>query len=195
MAILIFEEVEVLDFAGPFEVFSVASRVALRDGDSSIAPFSVHLCASSELPVRARGGLTVLPDYALSDAPQPDVLIVPGGVVTWVLEDTAVIEWISRSHLAAEVTASVCTGAFVLGRAGLLAGKASTTHWEDIADLRRQVPDTLVIENVPYVDEGRIVTSAGVSSGIEMNLRLVSRLTTPELARRTARQIEYVFNG
>ena len=193
VAILVFDGVEVLDFAGPFEVFSVASRVAVRDGDSGVAPFDVYVCSHAARTVRARHGLVITSDHTLPNAPQPDILIVPGGIIADVMRTSELIDWIAESQLHAEVMASVCTGAFLLGRAGLLTGRRATTHWEDIADLRRECPETIVLDHVRYVDEGRVVTSAGVSAGIEMSLHLVSRLTTPDLASRTARQIEYTF--
>ena len=195
VAILIFDEVEVLDFAGPFEVFSVATRVALRDGDHREPPFDVGLCAKTLAPVRARHGLTVIPELTLEQAPRPDVLIVPGGVVARVCDDSTVTRWISDAHRTSFVTASVCTGAFLLARAGLLEGKRVTTHWEDIEDLRAAAPGSAVVDGVRYVDEGRVVTSAGVAAGVEASLHLVRRLTTASLAIRTARQIDVPFEG
>ncbi len=193
VAILVFNEVEVLDFAGPFEVFSVASRVALRDGDAARPPFEPFLCSKSGQGVRARHGLQVTPDRSLAETPHPDVLIVPGGVVGEPLDDSEVIGWLRAAHPRTVVTASVCTGAFLLARAGLLDGLAATTHWEDIAAFRRFAPGVEVREDAPFVDQGRVVTSAGVSSGIDMSFHLVARLGTEELAQRAARQIEYPY--
>ena len=160
VVILMFNEVEVLDFAGPFEVFSVASRVAKRDGDFAFPPFSVSLVSKSGGMVRARHGLDLAVNAALAAMPAPDVLIVPGGVVTKPLGDEATLDWIRQAYRTSTITASVCTGAFLLARAGLLDGLAATTHWEDIADLRAAAPNIDVRENVPFVEQGKVITSA-----------------------------------
>jgi transcriptional regulator GlxA family with amidase domain len=190
-AILMFNDVEVLDFAGPFEVFSVASRVAKRDGDFGFAPFDVTLVSARGGMVRARHGLDVMAKASLAATPAPDVLIVPGGVMTEPLGDAAVGDWIKRVHRTSTITASVCTGAFLLAGAGLLDGLAATTHWEDIPDFRIAAPKTEVREGVPFVEQGRIITSAGISAGIEMSLHIVARLAGEGLAKRTARQMDY----
>jgi transcriptional regulator GlxA family with amidase domain len=191
VAILLFPDVEVLDFAGPFEVFSTASRVALRDQELPEAPFSVFAIAQSKTTVRARGGLIVWPHYSIDDHPPVNALVVPGGIIDEPLHSTATIDWIRRVADRAQLVASVCTGAFLLGRAGLLHGLSATTHWEDIDALRAMLPDTRVIENQAWVDEGKIVTSAGISAGIDMSLHVVQRLLGENVARATARQIEY----
>ncbi len=191
VGILLFNEIEVLDFAGPFEVFSVASRVALRDRLTPEAPFEVVTLARDRSDVCARGGLLVKPHYAISDHPRLDILIVPGGVVDEPLADAAVIAWVAGQGRSAELTASVCTGAFITGKAGLLDGRTATTHWEDLADLRTALPKTTVIDDVMFVDEGRVVSSAGISAGIEMCLHLVERLQGSSLADLTARQMQY----
>jgi transcriptional regulator GlxA family with amidase domain len=191
VAILMFNQVEVLDFAGPFEVFSVASRVAGRDGDFSFPPFAVSLVSKSGGMVRARHGLDLAVNASLADTPAPDVLIVPGGVVDKPLGDEAILDWIRQAHRTSTITASVCTGAFLLAKAGLLDGIAAATHWEDIAALRAAAPNTEVRDGVPFVEQGRIITSAGISAGIEMSLHIVARLAGEGLAQRTARQMEY----
>ncbi|HVZ00242.1 MAG TPA: DJ-1/PfpI family protein [Dongiaceae bacterium] len=188
VAILIFPEVEVLDFAGPFEVFSVAGRILKRDG---CAPFRVSTVAAERRPVVARHGLPVTPNACFADRPAADILIVPGGIVTQPLEDARTLDWIRAAAREASLVASVCTGAFILARLGLLAGRACTTHWEDIPDLRRAHPDLDVREDVPFVDEGAVVTSAGISAGIGMSLHLVARILGAEAAQRTARQMQY----
>jgi len=187
VAILIFPEVEVLDFAGPFEVFGVASRIAK---DRAHPPFRVRTVAA-ERTVAARHGLVVTPHACFSDRPPVDLLIVPGGIVDQPLADAATLEWVAASARAAALTASVCTGAFILAKLGLLDGRAATSHWEDIPDLRRAYPAIRVLEDVPFVDEGRIVTSAGISAGIGMSLHLVGRILGPDAARKTARQMQY----
>lgn len=191
VGIVLFPNVEVLDFAGPFEVFSVASRVALRDGDLSAAPFEVSTVAAHHLPVAARHGLQVIPDDSIEHAPHFDVLIIPGGVMDQPLADEALLTYLAKASDCATITASVCTGAFVLAKLGLLGKRRATTHWEDIDDLKRAHPDIKVLTHVPFVDEGDVVTSAGISAGILMSLHLVERLHGTSLANRTARQMQF----
>jgi transcriptional regulator GlxA family with amidase domain len=191
VGIYIFDEVEVLDFAGPFEVFSTASRVKLRIEPKGSRPFEVFTVGDGKRTIQARGGLTVLPSFDISKHPHIDVLIIPGGIVTTELDKDVVVQWILQIAEGAEVIASVCTGAFLLGKAGLLEGKTATTHWEDVADLQAMFPDISVKENTRWVDEGTVITSAGISAGIDMSLHLVARLEGKELARKTARQMEF----
>ncbi|WP_439859348.1 DJ-1/PfpI family protein [Pseudomonas sp. MBLB4136] len=191
IAILLYPEVEVLDFAGPFEVFSVASRVALRELGLAHPAFLVHAVAASRTLVSARHGLRVMPERGFADAAPCDVLIVPGGVVTQPQGDEATLAWVAETAGRASLTASVCTGAFILAAAGLLGRGPVTTHWEDIPALRAQYPQLEVVESVPFVDRGALVTSAGISAGIGMSLHLVGRLLGVELARATARQMQY----
>jgi transcriptional regulator GlxA family with amidase domain len=188
VAILLFPEVEVLDFAGPFEVFSVASRI---HRGTEHGPFRVSTVAAQRMPVPARHGLPVIANYTFEEQPRADVLIVPGGIVDQPLGDPATLAWLSAATRAAALTASVCTGAFLLARIGLLKGRTVTTHWEDIPELRAAHPDLTVVEDVPYVDEGRIVTSAGISAGIDMSLHLVARILGAAAAQATARQMQY----
>jgi len=190
VGIFIFDEVEVLDFAGPFEVFSTAARIA---GGETPA-FRVITVGESKDTVKTRGGLRVDASFSLADHPQLDVLIVPGGVVDAQLDRTGTISWIAAQSKTAEIVASVCTGAFLLGKAGLLCGKSATTHWEDIGGLRELLPDTRVIENRRWIDEGAIITSAGISAGIDMSLHLVARLAGRSLAKMTAKQMDYDWN-
>ena len=188
VAILLFPEVEELDFTGPFEVFSVATRVTR---DRPHPTFRVRTVAATSAVVRAHHGLQVIPQSSFADSPPADVLIVPGGVVDQPLSDPATLDWIAATAKRAALTASVCTGAFVLAKLGLLDGRTVTTHWEDIPDLRATYPALNVVEDVPYVDEGRIVTSAGISAGIAMSLHLVGRILGAAAATATARQMQY----
>ncbi|MEU4766544.1 DJ-1/PfpI family protein [Actinosynnema sp. NPDC023794] len=190
VGLLLFDEVEVLDAGGPFEVFSVANRVAVRRG--SVAPFEVvTIGVAGGGPVRARGGLRMTPDVALADAPACDVVLVPGGVVDEVEAMPEVAAWLRRARRYAEVIASVCTGVFVLAAAGLLDDRPVTTHWEDVADLRGRWPDLDVRDDVRFLDHGDLATSAGISAGLDLSLHLVGRLTTVDLAVATARQMDY----
>ncbi len=191
VGMLLFPEVEVLDFAGPFEVFSVAGRIAGKAVGAETPPFRVVTIAASMSPVTARHGLKVIADHDFTNAPPIDVLIVPGGVMDQPLGDPATLGWVRETAARATLTASVCTGAFVLAEIGLLAGRTATTHWEDVADLRARFPEVTVVDDVPFVDEGAIITSAGISAGIAMSLHLVGRFAGTRLAELTAKQMQY----
>ncbi|MFT4247377.1 MAG: DJ-1/PfpI family protein [Pseudomonas sp.] len=195
VAIYVFPEVEVLDFAGPFEVFTTASRVFRRAHPHAAAPFETFTVARSLAPVRARAGLRVLPDHDLASCPPPGVLLVPGGVVDAEVADTQVVDWVRAHARGASVTASVCTGAFVLAQAGLLEGRTATTHWEDAADLRARHPGIRVRADLRWVDEGRVASSAGIAAGIDLSLHLVARLAGDDLAERTARQLDLPYRA
>ncbi len=202
VGILIFPDVEILDFCGPFEVFS-ATRLSEPDRRDSRSPFDVKLIAAAAADgpvadtVRAAGGLRVVPDIQLGvvsreAAPELDILIVPGGWgVRDQLENQALLSWLRERAARAEITASVCTGAMLLGKAGLLDGRRATTHWQSLEWMRASFPDTRVTGRARVVDEGRIITSAGISAGIDMALHIVARLHGREVARRTARYMEY----
>ncbi|WP_426306823.1 DJ-1/PfpI family protein [Acidovorax facilis] len=194
VAILVFDDVEALDLGGPYEVFTTAARMAQRLQPGTPAPFAVQCVARSMAPVRARAGLRVLPDADFTSATAPDVLIVPGGVVDAAAACPATRAWVAQAARGAQITASVCTGAFILAAAGVLTEGPATTHWEDIADLRAQFPTLDVRENVRWVDRGALVTSAGISAGIDMSLHLVTRLAGAALAERTARQMDTPWN-
>jgi len=188
VAIYIYDQAEVLDFSGPFEVFSTASRVC-KNGN----PFDVFLISESGNAISARDGYRVLPNYGFNDHPMIDVLIVAGGVHSNEMDKSQVIEWIYQQSTNASITASVCTGAFLLAKAKVLKEHKVTTHWEDIADLRSEFPQLGIIENVRWVDEGNIITSGGISAGIDMSLHLVSRLHSNDLAEKTARQMDFLW--
>lgn len=195
IGLLLFDEVEVLDACGPFEVFSVATRVARRDRPGQPDPFQVvTLATGGTTTVRARGGLRLGADLPLAEAPLVDVALVPGGVTSGIERDAAVDGWIRRSAATAQVVASVCTGAFPLAGAGLLDGLTATTHWEDEDELRRRFPAVRVVGGARYLDHGHVATSAGVSAGIDLSLHLVARLVDEELALATARQMDYPWS-
>ncbi len=191
VGIFLYDEVEVLDFAGPYEVFTTASRVFRRSDASSPIPFKVFTIGRNKPNVRTRPGLMVHADYTISNHPSIDLLLVPGGVVSAELAASTVSDWICSLSRRTTLIASVCTGAFLLAKAGLLDGKSATTHWEDIADMRAMFPSVTVVEGRRWIDEGEIVTSAGISAGIDMSLRLVERLVSRELSLQTARQMDY----
>lgn len=189
IGIYVFDDIEVLDFSGPFEVFSVANRIALRNGEEQ--PFNVLTVARTGPTVTARGAYVFQPAHTFETCPAIDVLIVPGGVVDAEYDNGEVIDWIKARHQRSSLTASVCTGAFLLAKAGILAGRKATTHWEDADDLERRHPEVTVVRDGLWVDEGDVVTSAGISAGIEMSLHLVRRLADENVAHKTARQMEY----
>jgi transcriptional regulator GlxA family with amidase domain len=191
VGIYLFDAVEILDFAGPFEVFSTAARVHGRRDPPRPPVFVVATVGRGTGPIVARGGLRVTPGFGLHDHPPLDVLIVPGGIVDAEMEQPDVLDWLQRTASSAGITASVCTGAFLLAQAGLLEGKEATTHWDDIASLRDYFPSVRVVDDRRWVDAGPIVTSAGISAGVDMSLYLVSRLAGIDLARKTARQMQY----
>lgn len=186
IGIYIYNDAEVLDFSGPYEVFSTASRISK---DSK--PFDVFMVGESGETVTARAGYRVIPDYGFHNHPEIDVLIIAGGLHSGEMENALAINWISEQAKRASIVASVCTGAFLLAQAGVLDAHRATTHWEDISDLQGMFPDLAVVEGVRWVDEGDILTSGGISAGIDMSLHLVGRLVSHELATRTAKQMEF----
>ena len=194
VAIVIFENVEVLDFAGPFEVFSrtrtTPGTESRRSNDS--APFRVFTVAPEGGVLRATGGLQVVPDFSFAGAPQIDILLVPGGFGTrGLLEDEAAIAWIAEKAAGARLVTSVCTGSLLLARAGLLDGKRATTHGSALDLLEKVGAGNVTVERgVRWVDDG-IVTSAGVAAGIDMAFAVVAKICGQEVAEETARYIEY----
>jgi transcriptional regulator GlxA family with amidase domain len=186
LAILLFNDVEVLDFCGPLEVFSVAAR--RRDPPA----FRVYTVGEGPGPVLARNGLSVNPDFQLDHCPQPEILLVPGGLGTRrELHNERLLDWISGTAAAAELVLSVCTGALLLGKLGLLDGLEATTHHGSFSLLREIAPQATVREDRRYLDNGRVVTSAGIAAGIDMSLHVVSRLLGPDAAAATAGHMEY----
>lgn len=188
LGIFLFNEVEVLDFAGPFEVFSITEYE-----DSREKIFKVNTVAQNKNLIKARNGLKILPDYDFEDAPKFDILIIPGGYGAEEIEinNKEVINWIKQCSKEVKIIASVCTGAFLLAKAQLLEGKKATTHWMDIDRLEKEFENVKVERNIKYVDEDSIITSAGISAGINMSFYIISKLINKEIARNTARRMEY----
>jgi transcriptional regulator GlxA family with amidase domain len=193
VGILVFPEVEVLDFCGPFEVFSVTRLNEERRREEQ-SPYEVILIAERKETVVATGGLKVVPDDSLDDCPPLDVLVVPGGWGTRrEMTNDRLITWIAERGRQVTTLTSVCTGSLLLGKAGLLDGKRATTHWRVLEDMRRLFPSVDVIEDQHVVEEGYMITSAGISAGIDMALRVVARHHGDAVARATARFMEYPF--
>jgi transcriptional regulator GlxA family with amidase domain len=188
VGIVLFDDVEVLDFAGPFEVFAVAGNIT--DGGFSVVTVAER--ADAQAPIVACNGLKVVPDYALADAPHLDILVVPGGQGTRrEVSNARLISWIRQRAADASLTTSVCTGSFLLAETGILQGRSVTTHWASVQRMRDSYQWINVRGDARFVDEGDIVTSAGISAGIDMSLYVVGRLKGADIAARTARQMEY----
>jgi transcriptional regulator GlxA family with amidase domain len=190
VAILIFDDVEILDFCGPFEVFSVTGVL------ESPAPFSVCTVAESRSPVTARNGLSVNPRHTLEDCPVPDILLIPGGLGTRrEMHNHLLTDWIARRAEKAELVLSVCTGALLLAKAGLLDGLEATTHHGAVDLLRETAPRTRLNPQKRFIDNGKVIVSAGISAGIDMSLYVVARLLGENEALKTARYMEYDWRG
>jgi len=185
-AILLFDDVEVLDFAGPFEVFSVTNEL------NGYSILNVYTVAREKAPVKARNGLSINPDYAINEAPAPGILIVPGGIGTRpTLQQHDVISWIKESANGAEKVLSVCTGALLLAKAGLLEGLRATTHHQAFEELAAFAPNTEIVKDERFVDNGKIITSGGISAGIDMSLYVIELIYGSDTAQRTAVYMEY----
>jgi transcriptional regulator GlxA family with amidase domain len=193
VGVLLFDGVAVLDVAGPFEVLT---RARLEPGVESRhteddALFDVFTVAKTGEPVTATGGIVIVPRHSFADAPRIDLLLVPGGFGTRpVLQDAETIDWIRRTAASAQRTASVCTGALLLARAGLLDGRRATTHWGAFGLLTSLAKDVTVDREARFVDDG-VMTSAGVASGMDLALHIVETLFGRAVADETARYIEY----
>ena len=193
VGIFIFDEVEVLDFAGPFEVFSrtrlLKGAESRRSNDS--APFNPFTVSIDKKSLTATGGLKIIADYTLNNFPKIDILIVPGGYGTrTLLNNEILLKWIKAVSDKANITASVCTGSLLLAKAGLLEGKRATTHWGAIEALKSISKDIQVITERRVVNDD-IITSAGVSSGIDMAFMIVENLYGEEVASDTSKYIEF----
>jgi len=193
VGILLFDDVEVLDFAGPFEVFSrtrlVPGLESRRSDDA--APFSVFTVGRTAAPVTATGGLVVTPRYAFADAPHIDLLVVPGGFgARALLKDEGTLAWVRTTAAAARKVTSVCTGSLVLAQAGVLDGRTATTHWGALDLLSTLGRNVNVDRDRRVVDDG-VITSAGVASGMDMAFHVVETLYDRAVADDTAKYIEY----
>jgi transcriptional regulator GlxA family with amidase domain len=213
--ILLFDDAEELDFAGPWEIFTAAAmleaseaerELRLARGESELAAAAAALDASRERerwtsrvvtvaererPVRCAKGMRVLPDHDFASAPALDVVVVPGGWGTRrEVGNAALVEWLRKTGAGCRWVTSVCTGALLLHEAGFAKGRRVTTHWSFVEALRQR-GDVTVLEHVRYVRDGNLVTSAGVSAGIDMALWLVGQLHDPAFARRVQHYVEY----
>ena len=196
VGILIFDDVEILDVAGPFEVFAV-TRLNEEQGVKQSSPFKVYLIAEKNKQITAIGGLRLTPDVTFSECPELDLLIVPGGWGTRKESTNKILlNWISNQFNTFSndrLIASVCTGSSILGKAGLLDGRDATTHWRAFDFLRESAPRARILKNVRFTLTKPIFTSAGVSAGIDLALRIVSHFFGTEIGQTTARQMEYPY--
>jgi len=186
VAFVISEGAVVIDFCGPWEVFQDV-YVPERQGNA----FRLYTVGPTSKPVHASSGMQILPDYTFENAPAPKVIVIPAQNGS----NPAMLDWIRKSAPAADVTMSVCTGAFVLAETGLLSGKAATTHHGAYKTFAVQFPDIRVKRGVRFVDEGNLATAGGLSSGIDLALRVVERYFGREVANQTAYQMEYQGQG
>jgi len=186
VGILLFDDVEVLDFAGPFEVFSVTSEL------NNFELFNVFTITQTGEKIRAVNGLNVIPDFSFSDHPVIDILIIPGGDGTKLeVNKDVVLAWIENINQDSTITMTVCSGARLIGKLGLLDGLDSVTHHEVIPDLKSIAPKTNIHANERFVDNGKIMTAGGISAGIDLSLHVVSKIFGKSIADKTAVYMEY----
>lgn len=184
LGILLFDDVEVLDFCGPFEVFSVTEK----DGNK---PFSVITVAANDL-VTARNGLQIKPTCLLEQAPTFDILLIPGGQGTRrEIYNEDLVEWIKRRAEQSKLVLSVCTGALLLAKANLISGLKATTHHNGLKLLAEIDPSIEIFQDKRFVDNGKFILSAGISAGIDMSFHVVQRLLGKDVAIQTAKHMEY----
>jgi transcriptional regulator GlxA family with amidase domain len=189
VAIFIFDDVEVLDFAGPFEVFNVTGEV------NDLVPFNTYTVALTEEPIKARGKLSINPQYSIDSCPTPDIILLPGGDGRRrLMKDQRVLRWIARHIDNLEKLLSVCTGAFYISYSGLLNGLSATTHHGAFSEFRESFPDIELIEDKRYVENGKIITAGGISAGIDMSLYVVAQLLGEEKLALTLEEMEWQWH-
>jgi len=193
VGIVLFENVEVLDFCGPFEVFS-ATRLTEEKRREEPSPFEIFLVAEKSDLVNTTGGMKVIPNCTFQNCPKMDILVVPGGWGTRSeINNPVMIDWLRKFGSEVETLTSVCTGSMLLGFAGLLEGHHATTHWRSLDWMRESFPSVTVEYDQHVVEDGRIFTSAGISAGIDMALMVVKRYHGENIARATAKHMEYPY--
>lgn len=197
VAIFIFDEVEVLDFTGPFEIFGVAGKQGGQTGHFTV--FTV-----AEKPrIATRNNLLVEANYTFDNCPTPDILLIPGGGgykpdgtpfgTRREMNNQKLLEWVKAMNEKVELLLSVCTGSLILAKAGLLEGLSATTHFKAVEQMREAAPNTTLLPEERWVDNGRIILSAGVSAGIDMSLYVVAKLLGKDVANETATYIQYDY--
>jgi transcriptional regulator GlxA family with amidase domain len=194
VGLLLFPNVELLDFCGPYEVFSTF-RFDENKNILEPSPFEVYLIAEDAGMIKSRAGMAVAAEYSLNNHPPFDILVVPGGWGTRKeINNEKIISWIKKVAQKVELITAVCTGSMLLGKAGLLKGKHATTHWRSLQWMKDELPDTVVEDAFHVVEDGNIITSAGISAGIDMALKVVQKYYGEEVARNTARYMEYRYS-
>src|SRR5437867_3358770 len=182
VAFLISDGAQVIDFAGPWEVFQDVMVPGRAD-----RPFRLYTVSESASPIHTSGGMKIVPDYTFENAPLPKVIVIPAQS----RPSEATLEWIRKSTKSTDVTMSVCTGAFVLARTGLLSGKAATTYHGAFVPFSNEFPDIDLKRGARFVEDGNLATAGGLSSGIDLALRVVERYFGHEIAQKTAYNMEY----
>ncbi|MDT8899983.1 DJ-1/PfpI family protein [Anaeroselena agilis] len=186
VGIFLFKDVELLDYAGPYEVFSVTSEL----NDHKL--FRVFTVSEDGAAVKSVNGLTALPDYGFGNHPPVDILVVPGGVGTrTAYKNEAVLDWVKRVSAGAQIVMSVCSGTRFLGAVGLLDGKEAVTHHSVIGNLQEIAPAAIVVADKRFTDNGKVMTSGGISAGIDLSLHIVTKLYGKETAAKTIKYMEY----
>ena len=195
VGIVLFNDIEVLDFCGPFEVFSV-TRLNEEKRREEPSPFEVFTVAEILSYVTTTGGMKVIPQYSFENCPRLDILVVPGGWGTRKeLSNPVMLEWLRSRAAEVEILTSVCTGSMLLGFAGLIDGLHATTHWRSLDWMRDSFPAVSVEYKQHVVEDGRVFTSAGISAGIDMALKVVVRYYGKDIAQATAVHMEYPFRA
>ncbi len=193
VGILIFDDVEILDVAGPFEVFAV-TRLKEKQRLQQSSPFKVYLISETKNQIISIGGLRLTPDVTISECPELDLLIIPGGWGTRKeSKNKILLNWIGNQFTNDRLIASVCTGSSLLGKAGLLDGRDATTHWRAFDFLQESAPKARILKDVRFTLTEPIFTSAGISAGIDLALRIVSHFFGTEVGQATARHMEYPY--
>ena len=193
VGIVLFENIEVLDFSGPFEVFS-ATRLNEEKRREESSPFEVFLVAEKNEPVVTSGNMKVIPEYTFGSCPKLDILCVPGGWgIRKEVNNPVMLNWLRNRASGVALLTSVCTGSMLLGFAGLLNGRHATTHWRSLDWMRESFPSVVVEDDKHVVEDGDLFTSAGISAGIDMALKVVARYCGETVARATARHMEYPY--
>ena len=188
VAIVVYDRAEILDFAGPTEVLAAASSFARSGGEDAM---NVYLVARSTRPIKVQGVVVVTPTYSIDNAPKPDLVVIPGGASDNLSNDPAMMRWLMRVTAASDATLTVCTGAFPLAKAGVFDGLEITTFYGAVESLRAIAPKAKVTHGRRFVDNGKYITTAGVSAGIDGALHLTARLFGRRVADQTARYMEY----
>lgn len=193
VGIVLFENIEILDFCGPYEVFS-ATRLDEEKRREEASPFEVLLVAEKSDMIITTGGMKVIPDHTFENCPKLEILVVPGGWGTRKeMNNTIMLNWLRNRAAEVATLTSVCTGSLLLGSAGLLNGLHATTHWRSLDLMRESFPSVQVEYDKHFIEDGHVFTSAGISAGIDMSLMVVSRYFSEAIARATARHMEYPY--